>query len=140
MKREKSCGAVVFTRSGGQIRYVLVLQKKGFYNFPKGHVEGKETEAQTALREIREETGLRPRLITDFREVTEYYLPKRPDTLKTVVFFLAEYAGQPIIYQKEELLGAKLASYEEAQNLPMPAASREILTKAKEYIEKNLSE
>ena len=69
MEREKSCGAVVFTRKDdGEIRYVLVKQRSGRYCFPKGHVEGAETEHQTALREIWEETGIRPQILPGFRE------------------------------------------------------------------------
>ena len=44
MEHEKSCGAVVFTRSRGDLRYVLIQQKKGLWGFPKGHVEAGETE------------------------------------------------------------------------------------------------
>ena len=63
MTVEKSCGAVVFTREGGEVRYVIIQSLEGYYGFPKGHMEGSETEQETALREIREEVGLTPRLV-----------------------------------------------------------------------------
>ena len=135
MKKEKSCGAVVFTRKNGTVYYVLVQQKKGFYGFPKGHVEKGETEEETALREIREETGLSPRLIPGFRKETEYRLAKKPDTEKTVVFFLGEYEDQKIVYQREELLGARLVTFEETAPLPMHSNLRNILKEAKSFIE-----
>ena len=50
MNREKSCGAVVFARRSGEILYVIVRKASGAYSFPKGHVEGSETEMQTAAR------------------------------------------------------------------------------------------
>ena len=50
MAFEKSCGAVVFTRVGGELRYVLAQSLRGHYGFPKGHVEPGETETETALR------------------------------------------------------------------------------------------
>ena len=40
--------------------------------FPKGHVEKKETEEETALREIKEETGLKVALDTAFRKMVTY--------------------------------------------------------------------
>ncbi len=135
MRREKSCGAVVFTRKDGEIFYVLVMQKKGFYGFPKGHMEKGESERQTALREIKEETGLEPRLIRGFRAETVYKLNKKPDTTKKVIFFLGEYQDQEIVYQKEELLGAGLFRYEETADLPIHENLRHILSDAKAVIE-----
>ncbi len=61
MNCEYFCGAVVFTRMDGEPHYLLVRAKdrpKGCHGFPKGHMEPGETEVQTALREIFEETGL----------------------------------------------------------------------------------
>ena len=54
MKYEKSCGAVVYTKINDTIKYVLVQQLEGFWGFPKGHIEGNETEEENALREIYE--------------------------------------------------------------------------------------
>ena len=59
-----SAGAVLYTVIDGERRYVLVREKNGSYGMPKGHVEVGETLAETALREIREETGLHATLHT----------------------------------------------------------------------------
>lgn len=136
MQYEKSCGAVVFTRVNGEIRYVLAQNLEGVYGFPKGHVEAGETEVQTALREILEEVGLKPRLIAGFRACTEHPLPKKPDVMKQVVYFLAEYAEQEIVFQKEELLSAPLVSFEEALELFTFDNNRRILTEAHAYLNK----
>ena len=53
MNYEYSCGAVVFTRIGGEPHYLLIRQNdqsEGCHGFPKGHMEPGETEEQTALR------------------------------------------------------------------------------------------
>ena len=89
---EKSCGAVVFTRREDGVRYVVIENVGGVVGFPKGHIEEGETETQTALREIYEEVGLRPRLCDGFREVDEHPIPGR-DVIKQIVYFLAEYDG-----------------------------------------------
>ena len=59
MKREKSCGAVVY-RYNNDVLEVLLIRHRfgGHWSFPKGHVEEGENEFQTALREVKEETGL----------------------------------------------------------------------------------
>ena len=59
MKYEKSCGAIVYRKSRDRIELLLIQNRYGGdWSFPKGHVEGEETEVQTALREVKEETGL----------------------------------------------------------------------------------
>lgn len=133
---EKSCGAVVFTRESGEIRYVLAQSLDGLYGFPKGHMEKGETEQQTALREIREEVGLSPRLIDGFRECIEHPLPARPGVMKRVVYFLAEYEHQAIVYQASELLNALLVGYEEALSLLPFENTRRILTQAHAFLQK----
>ena len=82
MQHEKSCGAVVFTRTDKGVKYLLIANLKGIYGFPKGHVEAGETEEQTALREIREETGLRVTLVPGFRAVDEHLIPEKQDTMQ----------------------------------------------------------
>ena len=139
MNYEYSCGAVVFTRIGGQPHYVLIRAKgqpEGCHGFPKGHMEPGETEEQTALREIFEEVGLRVRLLEGFRAVTEYPLPCPPDTRKRVVFFLAEYEDQTITIQESELASFTLAPYPEALALTEYADSKQILTDAHHFLTK----
>lgn len=136
MEKEKSCGAVVFARNeDGEIRYILVQQRSGRYCFPKGHVEGNETELQTALREIWEETGLRPRFIPGFRETETYEVRKAPGVFKDVIYFLAETddlpARPPI---SDEIRKIRLCTYEEALNLLPTDSRKEILTRANSYL------
>ena len=134
MTWEKSCGAVVFTRENGQVKYLLVANLEGIYGFPKGHVEAGETEVETALREVREETGLTVRLIDGFRTTDEHPIPQKVNTMKQVVYFLGEYAGQEVACQQEELSGAYLVSYEEAMGMFQFESSRRILKEADAYL------
>lgn len=102
MKREKSCGAIVFRKEKGQIRLLLLKHRYGgHWSFPKGHVEAGETEVQTALREIKEETGLSVTLLEGFRKSVEYY-PK-PHVKKQVVYFLGEAPDEKVHKQEEEI-------------------------------------
>ena len=137
MNYEFSCGAVVFTRIGGEPHYVLIRAKdqpEGCHGFPKGHMEAGETEEQTALREIYEEVGLRVRLLEGFRAVTEYPLPCPPDTRKRVVFFLAEYEDQQITVQESELASYTIAPFPQALELTEYADSKQILTDAHAFL------
>ena len=59
MIREKSCGALVYRKKQDKVELLLIKHRNGgHWSFPKGHVESGENEYQTALREIKEETGL----------------------------------------------------------------------------------
>ncbi len=97
---QKSCGVVPFRRLGGNAEILLLFQRgSGTWSFPKGHMEAGETEQQTALRELFEETGFRTRLIPDAKAATEYRLSSA--ARKQVVFFLGEVHGEPRLQAKE---------------------------------------
>ena len=74
MREEISCGAVLYTRVEGEIKYLIIKQRGGHYGFPKGHMENGETEEETALRETWEETSLRPEIKKGFRKQVQYTL------------------------------------------------------------------
>lgn len=136
MKREKSCGIIVFTRIGGVIKYVIIKSINGVYGFPKGHIEKNETEIQTALREVSEEVGLSPIIIDGFKEIVEYYIPFI-DVQKEVIYFLGEYKDQNIVFQREELISAELMTFNEAIEVFTHENNKELLKKADLFI-KNL--
>ena len=52
-------------------------KKQGHWDFPKGHVEDGETELQTALRELAEETGITDvEVFPDFNHKISYHIMK----------------------------------------------------------------
>ena len=140
MRYEKSCGAVVYTRVGTEIRYLLIANKGGIYGFPKGHVEGKETEIETALREVCEETNLKIDLDPKFRAVDEYPLAKKRNTLRQIVYFLGYFENQNIVFQKEELSGAYLVDFKEAERRIQFDSTRKILKMANDYLAKSTND
>ena len=85
MKHEKACGAVIV--HDGQV--LLIYQNNGFWGFPKGHTEPGETEAATALREVREETGLDITIDPATRHSFSYFI-ENLNIDKEVVLFLAQ--------------------------------------------------
>lgn len=93
---EYSAGAVLFTQGKGERLYVLVTELSGNTGLPKGHVEPGETQEQTALREIFEETGLHATLLPGFGGEIVY--PQGRGMLKHFTYFLAQFeAGQPVV-------------------------------------------
>ncbi|NLM19967.1 MAG: NUDIX domain-containing protein [Clostridiaceae bacterium] len=140
IKYEKSCGAIVFTRINDEIKYLLVKQQAGFYSFPKGHAENNETEIETALREINEETGLNPKILDGFKVSDEYPLPDKENTIKQVVYFLAEYQDnqdQKLVAQEDEIIKIDLLTYEEAFKIFNWDSQRSILKAANNFLLSN---
>ncbi len=134
MQYIKSCGAVVFTRRDNEILYVIIRQTNGDYGFPKGHMEPGEDEQATALREIREEVGLTAKLLEGFRTETSYPFPNKPNVIKQVVYFLAEYAGQQIICQPEEVSAVYLLPFEQASERLTFSDTKRILMEAHSFL------
>ena len=98
---EKSCGAVIFTERGAERLYLLERMRKGHISLCKGHTEPGESEHETAVREIREETALSVEFIDGFRESIQY--SPFPGSVKTVVFFLAHAENTETKAQPEEV-------------------------------------
>ena len=131
---EKSCGAVVFTKINNQIMYLIIRNLSGTYGFPKGHMEVAEIEQQTALREVYEEVGICAKLIDGFKTEDNYVLLQKENTIKNVVYFLAEYSKQNVKIQREELLNAKLYTYDEAMNLFQYEGTKRVLKEANSFL------
>ena len=99
---EKSCGAVVFYNGKSNTRILLVKNNNGrYWSFPKGHIEIGETEKETAVREIKEETSLEVEIKDGFREVSDYCPFGK--IRKRVVFFLARAFTDNVKIQEEEI-------------------------------------
>ncbi len=132
MIREKSCGAVIFLRKNGQTLYLLETMRSGHIAMCKGHMEGEETEQETALREIREETGLTVRLLPPFRR-TEEYSPY-PGCIKEVVYFLAEADTETVKPQECEVRSISWLPFGEACAAITYENDREILRSARQFL------
>ena len=135
MNLERSCGAVVFTRISGQPLFAVVQEQAGAYSFPKGHMEGAETEMETAVREVFEETGLHPVFYDGFRQEDEYPLAEKPGTRKRVVYFLAEFKDEPLFPRPGEIRGIQLLPYEQAAECFEHAGTKQVLSAACAFIE-----
>ena len=114
MNFEKSCGALVVRREEDQY-YILMIRHKagGNRSFPKGHVEEGETEYETALREVMEETSSRIAIVSDFR-ATVNYRPS-PGVMKEVVYFLAFTTSADIKAREGEIAEVEWVPLEKAE-------------------------
>ena len=133
MLHEKSCGAIVYRKSHGNTEILLIKHiNSGHWSFPKGHVEGNETEVETAIREIKEETAIDVMIVPTFRETVSYY-PKR-DTQKTVVYFIGKAKNYDYIPQEEEISEIRWVDIGYASNILTYENDKNIVNKAKTAI------
>ena len=136
MLHEKSCGAIVYRRFHGNIEILLIKHiNSGHWSFPKGHVEGDETELETARREIKEETGLDVILDQTFRE-TVSYSPRR-DTQKIVVYFLALARNYDFVPQEEEIAEIRWVDIVRAARMLTYENDKTIVNKARAAIKQH---
>lgn len=130
MEKEKSCGAIVINKNN---KILLVHHNAGHWDFPKGHIENRETEEQTAIREVKEETNIDIIINNKYRYTTSYS-PKE-NVMKEVVYFLAQNIDEDKTPQLEEVSEVKWFTFEEAMNTITYENSKEILNKLKRDIE-----
>jgi len=130
MPREKSCGAVVF-RENADREYLLLHYESGHWDFVKGNVEISESEKETVLRELQEETGItRAEFIEDFREKITYYYRRGGETIyKEVIFFLIK-TKDPKVTLSYEHIGFKWLKYPEAVRKLTFENAKKVLRKA----------
>jgi bis(5'-nucleosidyl)-tetraphosphatase len=133
MNFQKSCGAVIYRKNYDSLEFLIISNRNdGHWGFPKGHVEKDESEEETAIREVCEETGLQVTLINRFRISVEYSI--KQETMKEVVFFLAKVTDQIINIQLDEIVDYKWASFVDAKEILTYESSKDVLDGANEFI------
>jgi 8-oxo-dGTP pyrophosphatase MutT (NUDIX family) len=99
MRKERSAGGVVVRRFRGTWQFAAIRPhgRTDVWALPKGHLDGRETAEEAAVREVREETGLRTQLDERLGEVDYWFRADGTRIHKTVTFFLLRWqSGSPI--------------------------------------------
>ena len=130
---ERSCGAVVFRNINGEIRYLLIKNRRStHWGFPKGHVEKGETFEQTAAREVLEETGIHIQILPQFASKSEYTIQGKVE--KSVTIFLARTADTQTTIQREEIEDYIWLNFDRAMDTLRFINDRNILRSAHDYL------
>ncbi|HYJ80581.1 MAG TPA: NUDIX hydrolase [Longimicrobiaceae bacterium] len=134
---ETSAGGVIYRWHGGAAHVLLIRDRYRHWGFPKGHLEGGETAADAALREVAEETGLcQLRLERRLRTIDWFFRFRGRLIHKYCHFYLIESPAGETCPQREE-------GITECVWLPLPQAiasisydnAREVLRLAAECLE-----
>ncbi len=130
MPREKSCGAVVF-RKNGEVEYLLLHYEAGHWDFVKGKVEPNESEKDTVMRELEEETGLtNAKFVGDFREEINYFFRRGSKKInKEVAYFLIQAKNDKVVLSYEHV-GYDWLSYKKAMKRLTFKNAKDVLKQA----------
>lgn len=149
IKRQTSSGGVIFRNSEKGIEVTLVAVnpiRKKFSNgaknktvwcLPKGIIDKNEDPQVTAVREVKEETGLLGEIVDKIDKTSYWYFLKDENAKvhKTVHFYLMKYKGGSTDKHDWEVDDAQWFPIDEAMEKLAYKGEREILQKAKKMIE-----
>jgi 8-oxo-dGTP pyrophosphatase MutT (NUDIX family) len=135
MIHEKSCGAVVFFRND-KVNYLLLQYEAGHWDLVKGNVEPNESETDTVLRELREETGIvATQVIGDFRERIQYYYRRQVETIQKEVVFYIIQANTEKVELSFEHVGYAWLNYTQAREKLTFKNAKDVLEKAQAFLQ-----
>ena len=138
-KKQVSAGGVVFRRRRSKIEVALIcVGEEGRWQLPKGLVGRDESPEETALREVREETGLMCETVAPLETIEYWYFSKgggrRVRFHKSVHFFLMRYRSGDVGDHDEEVNEARWVKLDEAVEMLAFKSERKVLEQAREMI------
>ena len=135
MINQTSAGVVLFRNVSHEKSFLLLNYPQGHWDFIKGKMEQNETPHETALREIKEETGISDiEFIDGFEENIEYNFKfKHEDVHKKVIFFLAKTDEKNIrlSHEHNDYIWLK---YNDALKKTTFENAKNVLSKANEFL------
>jgi len=137
IKHLHSAGGVIFKKEGDTFEVALIAMKnKTVWTLPKGIIDKGEQPEESAVREIKEETGLTGKIIDALGDKSYWFYLKAENAKcrKTVSYFLLQYVDGNIGDYCREVDEAKWFVLDEALKQVSYKSDREILEKAKEKI------
>jgi 8-oxo-dGTP diphosphatase len=137
-RSERSAGGVVFRERDGGIDIVLAARrtKRGdlAWGLAKGLIEPDEDPRDTAVREVREETGLDAEIEEDLGDISYFYVWEGVRVRKSVRFFLMQATGGDVSKHDHEMEEVRWFDLDEALETASYKSEREVLRKAAERL------
>jgi 8-oxo-dGTP pyrophosphatase MutT (NUDIX family) len=137
-QRQTSAGGVVVRSGPGGPEILLASRRtrKGdlVWGLPKGLVETDEAPEDTAVREVREETGYRGTVRAPLGEVSYWFVWEGTRIRTTVHFFLMDEAGEPPGERDREMEEVRWFPLDEADSVAGFSSEKDIIAKAAEAV------
>lgn len=137
--RQVSSGGVVIREQDGEHQVCLIARRRDgelVWGLPKGHVEAGEDPLTTAVREVREETGLVGEVIAPLGSITYWFAVKQEQVryFKRVHFYLMRYVDGDTRQHDHEVEAAVWVPLDEALRRMTYPSERAVLRKAQRYL------
>ncbi len=131
VRQEESAGFILFREVAGQ-RWYLLLNYGKHWDYAKGHLEKGETAWQAAVRELREETGIRQvdRVTRFQREMFYEFYSKSKGAIRKVVTYFIGCTQTEAVKVSEEHEGYEWLPFERAMERLTFENAREMLAAA----------
>ncbi len=142
MKFEFSAGGIVYKYKKSKIKNqieILVCQHSQHHGwvFPKGligdHVEN-EGKEETALREVKEETGVVGKILKPLAPIEYWYVFEGQKIKKTVYYFLMEYVSGDIKDHDWEMENVEWVPKEEVEERLTYPSDKRVWKEAKKFL------
>jgi 8-oxo-dGTP pyrophosphatase MutT (NUDIX family) len=135
-RNERSAGGFVVRRFRGVWQFIAIRPRgrANIWALPKGHIDGVETPEQAAVREVREEAGVRVTLDERLGEVSYWFRADGDRIHKTVVFFLMRWQSGSPMPQVTEVDEVEWFDLEAAEERLTYAGERDIALAASEIL------
>ena len=142
--REISSGGIVYRKRKGATE-VAVIRVRDRWCLPKGQVEEGESVQETALREVKEETGLEGDVVTKLGDITYWYRNKTLSgepvrIFKRVYFFLIRFRKGDVEMHDHEVDEVRWFPIDAAESQLAYPTERDVLRKAAALLKKKGTE
>ncbi|UCG77740.1 MAG: NUDIX hydrolase [Nitrospirota bacterium] len=137
IRTRTSAGGVVYRENNGSVDVVLISLRGGtILTLPKGTIDNDESVEETALREVREETGLTGEIKNDLGSIS-YWFYDKDDNIKyrkTVHFFLLRYISGETGDHDSEVEDAVWIDIDSAIDKVVYRSDKQILNKVRNIL------